>query len=149
MTNFERLKFYREELKYEYAMLANKLALYVTSQAFLVGAFASLCASTRFPATVWLAFAVAILGLAISLLIRIPISLEQSNVQKWLELERKLLRSDTELSLAIFGDVNTPGSYDDRQAGQSLHFSTFGPIVFICLWLILIVGTLARLTLKL
>ena len=145
LENFDRLKFYREELKYEYALLTNRLGLFVTSQSFLVSAFAALSASMRYPATVWMAAAVATLGITIAILIRIPIKLSHVSLQKWLALERKLLMSDIYLADTVFGEKETPCSYDDNEAGQSMHFSGTAPVVFIVLWAILIGGTIIRL----
>ncbi len=144
LENFDRLKFYREELKYEYTLLSNRLGLFVTSQSFLVSAFAVLSASMRYPATVWILGSVALLGITISLLIRIPIKLSHISLQKWLALERKLLMADSNLSESVFGERDAPCSYDDAEAGQSMHFSGAAPIVFIVLWAILIVGTIFR-----
>ena len=144
LDNFERLKFFREELKYEYNLLSNRLGLFVTSQSFLVSAFAALSSSMRYPATVWILSSVALLGITISMLIRIPIRLSHVSLQKWLALERKLLTADSKLSESVFGERDAPCSYDDAEAGQSMHFSGAAPVVFIALWAILIIGTIFR-----
>ena len=144
LDHFERLKFYREELKYEYGLLSNRLGLFVTSQSFLVSAFAGLSASMRYPATVWMIGSVALLGITISILIRIPIKLSHVSLKKWLALERKLLTADSQLSDTVFGEGETPCFYDDTEAGQSMHFSNAAPTVFIILWAVLILGTIVR-----
>jgi len=148
LENFERLKFFREELKYEYTLLSNRLGLFITSQSFLVSAFAALSASMRYPATVWMIGSVAMLGITISILIRIPIQLSHVSLKKWLALERKLLTADDLLSESVFGERDAPCSYDDNEAGQSMSFSKVVPVVFIIMWAVLILGTAVRVALN-
>jgi hypothetical protein len=139
-TKLRRLEFYRAEVKHEFNLLSNRLNAYITSQSFLVIAFA-LSMSNMNPQwtsllRLTLPASLAILGVITSLQARQGIR-GASDVIRWLDKEGKLFGGDPRMDdyrvdrpVAASGD----GSPVDIIHERSLAFAKRLPWVFTVAW---------------
>lgn len=145
-TAFEKLKFYREEIKHEFNLLAMRTTVLVTCQSFLVVPFAVLHNSDAFKdefAIRLITYAIAVLGLLTSSIIIIPIRGAYQTIEDWLIKQRDLL--DHEKSLEPFAlerdkkekKIDTKQQVkNDKVHQRSLQFSRFAPFLFIVFWVL-------------
>lgn len=148
VSEFERLRFFRDEVKHEFNLLAMRSTILVTCQSFLVVPFAILCTASRFRAVLVPIYLVSLLGLFIVLILRGPINAAHRTINKWLINQRALMKDSEALKeVAIDRDLLPDVDADirrDRDHIKSLAFSRYGPAAFALFWLAAAVWSTAR-----
>ena len=138
LSNLEKLKFYRDEVKHEFNLLAMRSTILVTCQSFLVVPFAILQTVANFRAALVIIFFIAALGIFVAFVLREPINAAQRTIDKWLLKQRGLMQDTEELSdLAIDRDMIQGADVDierDRDHTRSFAFSRLGPWAFCLFW---------------
>ena len=141
----ERLNFYRAEIHFESTLLASRTSGYLSSQSFLIIAFASSMANTN---PEWGALfrlvvpaVLAILGLITSLH-AIPGSRASYDIiERWHHKQGELLQTEGQVGLlpnrdsALFGEGNSPAGGERYK--RTLMFSLRTPIIFGSVWALL------------
>jgi len=148
LSDFEKLQFYRDEIKHEFGLLATRSIILVTCQSFLVVPFAILNTVANFRAALPSEYLVAALGLGTTIMLVQPIRMGERTLDMWLQKQRKLLRDSSVLrDLAIERDLR-PGAETDGRADwehrKSLAFSRYGPWAFIVFWVLAIGAVTVR-----
>ena len=141
----ERLNFYRAEIHFESTLLASRTSGYLSSQSFLIIAFASSMANTH-PA--WGALfrlvvpaVLAILGLITSLHAIPGIRASYDIIERWHHKQGELLQTEGQVGLlpnrdsALFGEGNSPAGGERYK--RTLMFSLRTPIIFGSVWALL------------
>jgi hypothetical protein len=148
LSDFEKLRFYRDEVKHEFNLLAMRSTILVTCQSFLVVPFAILQTVAGFRAALVIIFLVAILGIFVALVLREPINAARRTIDKWLLKQRCLMQTSEELSdLAIDRDMIPGADTDiqrDRDHIRSLTFSKLSPWVFSMFWIAAVMWSIIR-----
>lgn len=142
----ELLRFYREEVKHEFNLLAMRTNILVTCQSFLIVPFAILN-TTTFEKVLIPVFAVAGLGIFTSAIIIQPIEIAHEIINEWLEKQRALLatvNSDLYKTKRDLERTSEPDTSKDTKHQQSVWFSKHGPYAFITFWIIAIIASLIR-----
>lgn len=138
ISDLDKLRFYRDEVKHEFSMLTTRTTILVTCQSFLVVPFAILNTAARFRSVLAAVFLVGFLGLATALILIEPLRAGHRALEAWLQKQRKLIQSTTELeSIAIARDLIPGAETDpnvDRDHRRSLAFSKYGPLIFCLFW---------------
>ena len=139
ISDFDKLNFYRDEVKHEFSMLTTRMTMLVTCQSFLVVPFAILNTAARFRSVIAAVFLVGFLGLATALILVEPLRAGHRALDAWLRKQRQLIQSHPELEeVAIERDL-IPGVESDpdldRDHHRSLAFSKYGPQIFSLFWL--------------
>ena len=127
ISDFDKLNFYRDEVKHEFSMLTTRMTILVTCQSFLVVPFAILNTAARFRSVIAAVFLVE------------PLRAGHRALDAWLRKQRQLIQSHPELEeVAIERDL-IPGVESDpdldRDHHRSLAFSKYGPQIFSLFWL--------------
>jgi hypothetical protein len=137
----ERLNFYRAEIKHELNLLSGRVSAYITSQSFLVTAFALSIGGTKRPSTPFLELAfpvtLAALGIIAALQARPGIMDACEVVRRWLEKERELHAQEPQLeSYRIERPVavNRRGQSMDVMHERSLAIAMWSPRTFLIAW---------------
>jgi hypothetical protein len=148
LPDLDKLKFYRDEIKHEFNLLAMRSTMLVTCQSFLVVPYAILNTVASFRAVMVPTYIVAVLGIFAALILLEPINAAHRTIGKWLVKQRALLKGSKGLSdLAIDRDM-IPGtetdSHKDKDHERSLLFSKIGPWAFIVFWIACIGWTTLR-----
>jgi len=135
----EKLRFYRDEIKHEFNLIAVRSTILVTCQSFLVVPYAILQTVGNFRAALVSIFLVAGLGIFVAAILIQPIQAGHRTLNKWLLKQRRLIKETEALrELAIDRDLH-PGSEtdlkQDRDHVKSLAFSQYSPWAFIIFWL--------------
>jgi len=141
----ERLNFYRAEIHFESTLLASRTSGYLSSQSFLIIAFASSMANTNpewgelfrlvVPAVL------AILGLITSLHAIPGIRASYDVIERWHHKQGELLQTEGQVGLlpnhdsALFGEGNSPAGGERYK--RTLMFSLRTPIIFGGVWALL------------
>lgn len=141
----ERLNFYRSEIHFESTLLASRTSSYLSSQSFLMIAFASLMANTN---PEWgslfrlvVPSVLALLGLITSLHAIPGIRGSFDVIERWHRKQADLLQTEGNVGLlpnhdsALFGEGNTPAGGERYK--RTLMFSLRTPIIFGCVWAVL------------
>ena len=141
----ERLNFYRAEIHFESTLLASRTSGYLSSQSFLIIAFASSMANTN---PEWGALfrlvvpaVLAILGLITSLHAIPGIRASYDIIERWHHKQGELLQSEGQVGLlpnrasALFGEGNSPAGGERYK--RTLMFSLRTPIIFGSVWALL------------
>jgi hypothetical protein len=148
LTNLEKLKFYRDEVKHEFNLLAMRSTILVTCQSFLVVPFAILQTAVNFRAMLVIIFLIAALGVFVAIVLREPINAAQRTIDKWLLKQRALMQATEELSdLAIDRDMIPGADLDikrDKDHTRSFAFSRFGPWAFCVFWVAAVAWSVIR-----
>ena len=139
---------YRSEIRFESELLSNRLNSFMSSQSFLLIAYASAMSaahstSWQHPFTLALPPALAVLGLVLALYARPGIRTAYAEIRLWQEQERELLAREPRLSTYLgpsipAGSATASGS----QAGAEMdvrfrHGSSFAlraPAIFVLAW---------------
>lgn len=148
ISDLDKLKFYRDEVKHEFSMLTTRMTILVTCQSFLVVPFAILNTAARFRSVIAAVFLVGILGLATALILVEPLRAGHRALEAWLQKQRQLIQSTPELkAVAIDRDLISGVESDsrlDRDHHRSLAFSKYGPMIFSLFWLAALVFSIWR-----
>jgi len=128
----------REEIRAEHVLISNRLTWYVTSQSFLVSAFAISCGSgftwfKWFPAVL-----LPMIGLTASCLIFPSIVGASQTIRLWHQKQREFFAREPEFSKAFL--LERKSHIDSR----GLWFPRFMPLLFGSFWLIVFGASLFR-----
>ena len=153
VSNIDKLRFYRNEIRHEFDLLAARSTMLVMVQSFLVVPYALLQTAVNFYGVLPYTLIVAVLGIVVSLILYRPLHATHETINKWLIKQRRLFIEAPELKdLALDRDL-IPGAdtqiRKDRVHMQSLAFSRWGPWAFILFWLALVGWTGIRILFKL
>jgi hypothetical protein len=130
-----RYQIIRDEIRSEHALIGTRLNWYVTSQSFLVTAFA-ICESNGFVWFHWFAtIVVPSVGLVASVLIFPSILAASATITLWHEKQKDFFESHKEFE-AAFG-MERPSWVERR----GLLFPQIMPVLFGLLWLVIFVGS--------
>lgn len=132
------LRFYRDEVKHEFNLLAMRSNILVTCQSFLVLPYAILSTAPNVRAVLVLHYLVAVLGIFVVLILLGPLNAAHRTINKWLLKQRALFKGsealfDYALDRDMIRDVDTRIE-KDRDHVRSLAFSRYGPWAFILFW---------------
>jgi hypothetical protein len=149
MDDLDKLRFYREEVKHEFSLLAMRSTILVTCQSFLVVPLAILQTAANFAAVLMLVYIIAALGIFVALILRRPLNAAHRTINKWLMKQRVLLKNNEALAdLKIDRDM-IPGVDEnlqrDRDHIMSLAFSRHGPWAFCAFWIAAVFWSTIRL----
>jgi len=137
-SDLDKLRFYRDEVKHEFNLLAIRATILVTCQSFLVIPFAILNTAQNFRIMLTPVYVIAALGMFIALVLRGPIKAAHRTIDKWLLKQRSLFREAESLSdFAIDRDMIRGADSDvakDRDHMKSLAFSRYSPWAFTLFW---------------
>jgi len=138
LSDIDKLRFYRDEVKHEFSLLAMRSTILVTCQSFLVVPFAILQTVSNFRAVLVSVYIIAALGIFIALILRRPLNAAHRTIDKWLSKQRMLFKGSEELrDLMIDRDMIPGVEMDlnrDRDHMMSLAFSRYGPWAFFLFW---------------
>jgi hypothetical protein len=148
ISDIDKLRFYREEVKHEFGLLAMRSNILVTCQSFLVVPFAILNTVANFRAAIVSVYLVAALGIFVALILVAPIRASHRTIEKWLLKQRDLFKAVKEIS-ALALDRDTINGIDmdisrDRDHSKSLLFSKYAPWVFLIFWILAVAWTTIR-----
>ncbi|MCI0917112.1 hypothetical protein JNA64_08050 [Pseudomonas stutzeri] len=141
----ERLNFYRSEIHFESTLLASRTSGYLSSQSFLIIAFASSMANTNqdwgslFRLVV--PTVLAMLGLITSVHAIPGIRASYDVIERWHHKQAELLQTEGHAGLlpnrdsALFGEGNSPAGGERYK--RTLMFSLRTPIIFGSVWALL------------
>ncbi len=140
IASIDKLRFYREEVKHEFSLLAMRSSVLVTCQSFLVVPFAILNTVADFKAAIPSLYVVAGLGMFVAAVLIPPIQASHRTIDKWLIKQRRLFKSEEKLlDLAIDRDTAADIDSDpakDRDHASSILFSRYAPWVFLLFWVL-------------
>jgi len=123
----ELLKFYRDEIKQEFNLIAHRLTWYVTCQSFLLTAFA--ISKGNLPGGRWFpAYLLPTIAIALSILSFFPIKFAAQAIEKWL-LKQTSLLDDRSFGLLEY-QIERPGHIH----WVSMWFPQLLPFVFSGAW---------------
>ncbi len=141
----EGQSFYRSEIHFESTLLASRTSGYLSSQSFLIIAFASSMANTN---PEWgslfrlvVPTALALLGLVTSLQAIPGIRASYDIIERWHHKQAQLLQTEGQVGLlpnhdsALFGEGNSPAG--GQRYKRALMFSLRTPIIFASVWMLL------------
>jgi hypothetical protein len=148
LSDSDKLRFYRDEVKHEFGLLAMRSTIMVTCQSFLVVPLAILHTAANFRAVLVLVYIIAALGIFVALILRRPLNAAHRTINKWLLKQRALLKDNEELAdLKIDRDM-IPGVAEymerDRDHVMSLAFSRYGPWAFCAFWIAAVLWSTVR-----
>jgi hypothetical protein len=147
-TDLDRLRFFREEVKHEFNLLAMRSTMLVTCQSFLIVPFAILHTASPFRAVVVPLLMVAAMGLFVALVLRAPMRAAERTIDKWLRRQRTLLEASPALhDFALDRDLIEGVAADsarDPDHRLSLAFSRLAPGAFLVFWSLAIVWVAVR-----
>jgi hypothetical protein len=143
-SDLEKLRFYRDEVRHEFALLGMRSTMLVTCQSFLIVPFAILHTAADFRLVSVPLLMIAALGLFVAIVLRAPLNAAHQTIDQWIDLQRRLFASSgRELDgLALPRDA-TPVR-GDRIHASSLAFSKAAPWAFLTFWLVAIGWVLFR-----
>lgn len=148
LSDLEKLRFYRDEVKHEFNLLAMRSTILITCQSFLVVPFAILQTVANFRAVLFYVYLIAALGIFVALVLREPINAAHRTIHKWLLKQRSLMKTSEELrDLAIDRDMIPGVETDldkDKDHVRSLAFSSYSPWAFCMFWFASIVWSTVR-----
>jgi len=138
ISDLEKLRFYRDEVKHEFSLLGMRSTMLVFCQSFLVVPFAILNTAADFRTVLAAEYLIAGRGILLARILAEPIDAAHRALEKWLLKQRSLHQQSESLrDLAIDRDP-IPGAAadlrEDRDHAHSLAFSRFAPTVFILFW---------------
>ena len=148
VSDLDKLRYYREEVKHEFSLLAMRSTILVTCQSFLVVPFSILQTAARFPSVLIPTCLIGVLGIFVALIIREPLNAAHRTIEKWILKQRRLLKSSKALEDLTLDRDLLPGAettvQHDRDHVKSLAFSRFGPWSFILFWISALLWTGVR-----
>ncbi len=148
LSEIDKLRFYRDEVKHEFSLLAMRSTILVTCQSFLVVPFAILQTVSNFRAVLVSVYIIAALGIFIALILRRPLNAAHRTIDKWLSKQRMLFKGSEELRDLMIDRDMIPGVEKDlnrdRDHMMSLAFSRYGPWAFFLFWFAAVVVSTVR-----
>ena len=148
LSDLDKIRFYRDEVKHEFNLLATRSTILITCQSFLILPFAILSTANNFRALLLPIYLVAVLGVFVALVLRRPIIAAHHTIEKWLLKQRSLFKTTEGLEdLMIDRDTIADVEKDvgkDRDHVKSLAFSRYGPWAFCLFWLAAVVWSTIR-----
>jgi hypothetical protein len=148
LEDIDKLRFYRDEVKHEFGLLAMRSTILVTCQSFLVVPLAILHTAANFRAVLVLVYIVAVLGIFVALVLRRPLNAAHRTIDKWLLKQRVLLKDNEDLADIKIDRDDIPGVDEDlnkdRDHIMSLAFSRHGPWVFCVFWIAAVLWSTIR-----
>lgn len=148
VSDMEKLRFYRDEVKHEYNLLATRSTILVTCQSFLVVPFAILNTAANFRSVLAAEYLVATLGIYTSLVLIGPIEAGHRALREWLVKQRLFMRSVKGMKdLVVERDLLTGPDADmilDRDHIRSLAFTHKVPWAFVAFWVGAIIFSTVR-----
>ena len=148
LSDLDKLRFYRDEVKHEFALLAMRSTMLVTCQSFLIVPFGIMNSAASFAWVVVPLCMVAILGMFVALVLRGPLDAADRTIDKWLQKQRQLLKDrpalqDLALDRDLIDGAHSDSSHDLEHA-RSLQFSRRAPWAFVTFWMVALVWILVR-----
>lgn len=148
LKDIDKLRFYRDEVRHEFNLLAMRSTMLITCQSFLIVPFSILHTADHFLRVVVPLLMVASLGLFVALVLRRPMHAAERTIDKWLQKQRHLLQTQPALrDLALDRDL-VKGVEDDSALDAdhrlSLAFSRWAPTAFTAFWTTAIVWIVIR-----
>ena len=144
LTDLDKLRYYRDEVKHEFSLMAMRTNILVTSQSFLVVPFAILNTVGNFRTALASVYLVAALGIFVTIVLMAPMHASRRTIEKWLQKNRSLIKnSDTLQNLTIDRDLIPDVEKDlslDRDHYRSLAFSRSSPWAFFVFWILAIIA---------
>ena len=142
-SNIELLRFYRSEIKYQSDLLSSRLSSLLTSQSFLLIAYASamsgLIGHWKDPFTLVFPPVLAVLGLVLSLQAWPGIRAGYAVIGLWYQKERQLLTGDNDLNEFDYlpapdetGDE--PDEWLHKRSREGALFTRQAPLMFTLAW---------------
>ncbi|MFP4561736.1 MAG: hypothetical protein ACLFRY_00375 [Spirochaetia bacterium] len=151
LGDLDKLKFYRDEIKHEFSLLAMRSTMLVTCQSFLVVPFAILQTAADYRTVAVYAYLVAALGIFTAMVLIRPLDTAHRTINKWLVKQRRLFRRSPDLEALTIDRDKIPGADSDpdkdRDHRRSLSFSIYGPWAFFSFWCLASVWSTLRLIL--
>ncbi len=147
-SDLDKLKYFRDEVKHEFNLLAMRSNILVTCQSFLVVPWGILNTAANFRTVTVPSYMIAALGIFVALVLLEPINAAHRTIGKWLVRQRTLFR-DTR-TIGDFGIDRDfiPGAEEDadtdRDHVKSLAFTRYSPWAFILFWAAAAVWTTIR-----
>jgi hypothetical protein len=137
-SNLERLQFYRDEIKHEYDLLGQRVSWYVTSQSFLITAYAIAFSREPFPTNWFACYVLPSLAILVSLLSLGAIHGATDTADMWMARRAALVKALDDAGsdeLRDFSIARWEPGHIDRVRRNSLWFPKLIPWLFICAWL--------------
>jgi hypothetical protein len=148
ISDFEKLKFCRDEVKHEFGLLAMRSTILVTCQSFLVVPLAILAAAADMRGVLPYIYLIAGLGIFVVVILRRPIDAAHRILNFWMVKQRQIIRSSNELDDIATDRDRIPDAdrniTRDRDHVWSLAFGVYGPWAFLVFWVLIIVYTTIR-----
>jgi hypothetical protein len=148
ISDFEKLKFCRDEVKHEFGLLAMRSTILVTCQSFLVVPMSILAAASDQRGVLAFIYLIAALGIFVVLILKRPIDAAHRILNFWMVKQRQIIRSSVELDdIATDRDRIHDADRDigrDRDHVRSLAFGVYGPWAFLAFWVLVILLTTLR-----
>jgi hypothetical protein len=137
-SDLDKLRYYRDEVKHEFNLLAMRSTILITCQSFLVVPWGILNSVANFPVVLVPCTMIAALGIFVALVLLEPINAAHRTIGKWLVKQRALFRDTRTIGdLGIDRDT-IPGADEDadmdRDHVKSLAFTRTSPWAFILFW---------------
>lgn len=149
LSDLDKLRFYRDEVKHEFSLLAMRSTVLVTCQSFLVVPFGILAAAGNFRLVIIPIYLIAVLGIFVALILKEPINAAHRTIGKWLLKQRTLVKTSEELGDFAIDRDRIPGVETDvgkdRDHEKSLAFTKVAPWAFFLFWFAAIVWSTIRL----
>lgn len=143
ISDFDKLKFCRDEVKHEFGLLAMRSTILVTCQSFLVVPMAILHTAADFRGVLPLVYLVAALGIFVIIILKKPIDAAHRILNFWMVKQRQVIKSSADLDdLATERDRIPDADRDishDPDHVRSLAFGVYGPWAFFIFWVLVIV----------
>jgi hypothetical protein len=138
VSDVERLRFYRDEIRHEFGLLSMRSTMLITCQSFLIVPFAILHTAPDFHWVLPPLAMVATLGFIIAFWLRVPMAAADRTIAKWLVKQRALFESSAALrELALDRDRLAGAARDvtvDAEHERSMMFSRRAPLAFMGFW---------------
>lgn len=151
LSNIDKLRFYRDEIKHEFSLLAMRSTMLVTCQSFLVVPLAILQTAADYRTVAVYAYLIAALGIFTAMVLIRPLDTAHRTINKWLVKQRRLFRESPDLETLTIDRDRIPGADSDpdkdRDHRRSLAFSVYGPWAFFSFWWLAAVWSTLRLVL--
>lgn len=147
-TDMDKMRYFRNELSFEFNLLAMRSTILVTCQSFLVVPFGILQAAPNFRPLLIPVYLIAALGIFVAVILREPINAAHRVIDQWLMKHRTLVKSNPALrDFALDRDL-IPGTDRDTSRDtehvKSLAFTRYGPWAFVTFWAAAIVFSAVR-----
>jgi len=138
VSDLDKLRFYRDEVKHEFNLLAMRSNILVTCQSFLIVPYAIFNTVGNFRSVLVPVYLLTALGIFVVYILREPINAAHRTISKWLLKQRSLLKTSDGLRDFTIDRDMIPGvetdSSKDRDHVKSLAFTRYGPWAFSLFW---------------